>query len=106
MTHFLNNYLNGEWQAASSTAHTLTDPVTGATLAATGGAAAGLSDAFAYARQEGGRALQAMTYAQRATMLAEVRGKPVYLAMAVDEHQRLKLKPQNLLLNLPLAKRS
>jgi hypothetical protein len=39
-------------------------------------------------------------------MLAEVRGKPVYLAMAVDEHQRLKLKPQNLLLNLPLAKRS
>jgi hypothetical protein len=39
-------------------------------------------------------------------MLAEVRGKPVYLAMAVDEHQRLKLKPQNLLLNLPLAQRS
>lgn len=39
-------------------------------------------------------------------MLAEVRGKPVYLAMAVDAHQRLKLKPQNLLLNLPLAQRS
>jgi hypothetical protein len=28
------------------------------------------------------------------------------LAMAVDANQRLKLKPQNLLLNLPLAKRS
>jgi hypothetical protein len=39
-------------------------------------------------------------------MLVEVRGKPVYLAMAVDANQRLKLKPQNLLLNLPLAKRS
>ena len=39
-------------------------------------------------------------------MLADVRGKPVYLAMAVDANQRLKLKPQNLLLNLPLAKRS
>jgi hypothetical protein len=39
-------------------------------------------------------------------MLADVRGKPVYLAMAVDADQRLKLKPQNLLLNLPLAKRS
>ena len=39
-------------------------------------------------------------------MLAEVRGKPVYLAMAVDENQRLKLKPQNLLVNLPLAQRS
>jgi hypothetical protein len=30
----------------------------------------------------------------------------VYLAMAVDANQRLKLKPQNLLLNLPLAQRS
>jgi hypothetical protein len=39
-------------------------------------------------------------------MRAEVRGKPVYLAMAVDGEQRLKLKPQNLLLNLPLAQRS
>ena len=34
----------------------------------------------------------------------EVRGHPVYLAMAMDANNRLKLKPQNLLLNLPLAK--
>ena len=33
-------------------------------------------------------------------------GRPVYLAMAMDEQNRLKLKPQNLLLNLPLARRS
>ena len=33
-------------------------------------------------------------------------GKPVYLAMAMDEHKRIKLKPQNLLLNLPLARLS
>lgn len=39
-------------------------------------------------------------------MLAEVTGRPVYLAMAMDEHRRLRLKPQNLLLNLPLARRS
>jgi hypothetical protein len=39
-------------------------------------------------------------------MSAHVRGKPVYLAMAMDAEKRLKLKPQNLLLNLPLAKRS
>ncbi len=39
-------------------------------------------------------------------MAAGVRGYPVYLAMAMDEHQRLRLKPQNLLLNLPLAQRS
>ena len=41
-----------------------------------------------------------------ADMLPEVAGRPVYLAMAMDEHQRLKLKPQNLLLNLPLVRRS
>jgi hypothetical protein len=28
----------------------------------------------------------------------------VYLAMAMDRDQRLRLKPQNLLLNLPLAR--
>jgi hypothetical protein len=36
-------------------------------------------------------------------VVARVRGKPVYMAMAHDEAQLLKLKPQNLLLNLPLA---
>jgi hypothetical protein len=32
-------------------------------------------------------------------------GKPVYMAIAMSE-QQLKLKPQNLLFNLPLAKAS
>jgi hypothetical protein len=36
-------------------------------------------------------------------MLARVAGRPVYLAMAMDADQRLRLKPQNLLVNLPLA---
>ena len=39
-------------------------------------------------------------------MLVEVAGQSVYLAMARDENRRLKLKPQNLLLNLPTARRS
>ena len=39
-------------------------------------------------------------------MLATVAGRPVYLAMAMDDNHRLKLKPQNLLLNLPLSRRS
>jgi hypothetical protein len=47
-----------------------------------------------------------LTFDEPNAMLAEVRGKPVYLAMAVDANQRLKLKPQNLLINLPLAQRS
>ncbi len=36
----------------------------------------------------------------------ELAGRPVYLAMATDAARRLKLKPQNLLLNLPLARLS
>ncbi len=39
-------------------------------------------------------------------MRSDVAGRPVYLAMAMDAGQRLTLKPQNLLLNLPLALRS
>jgi hypothetical protein len=38
-----------------------------------------------------------------ADMRPAIAGRPVYLAMAMDAEQRLKLKPQNLLLNLPLA---
>jgi hypothetical protein len=37
-----------------------------------------------------------------ADMRANIAGKPVYLAMAMDAEGKLKLKPQNLLLNLPL----
>jgi hypothetical protein len=32
-----------------------------------------------------------------------VQGKPVYLGLAMNAQGLLKLKPQNLLLNLPLA---
>ncbi|MAN79952.1 MAG: hypothetical protein CMM77_10790 [Rhodospirillaceae bacterium] len=39
-------------------------------------------------------------------MAAEVRGKPVYLALCMTAGQRLRLKPQNLLVNLPLAAES
>ena len=46
-----------------------------------------------------------LEFVNPADMLAEVAGRPVYLAMAIDENHRLNLKPQNLLLNLPLARR-
>lgn len=36
-------------------------------------------------------------------MRPDVRGVPVYLGLAVTEARELKMKPQNLLLNLPLA---
>ena len=50
--------------------------------------------------------LFSLHFLEPSDMSAQIRGKPVYLAMAMDAEQRLKLKPQNLLLNLPLAKRS
>jgi hypothetical protein len=34
----------------------------------------------------------------------DVRGKPVYLGLAMAADGSLKLKPQNLLINLPLVK--
>ena len=45
-----------------------------------------------------------LTFADPAAMRAAIAGRPVYLAMAMDRENRLRLKPQNLLLNLPLAR--
>jgi hypothetical protein len=45
-----------------------------------------------------------LTFADPAAMRAAIAGRPVYLAMAMDREHRLRLKPQNLLLNLPLAR--
>ena len=42
-------------------------------------------------------------FAQPRDMRPAIAGRPVYLAMAMDANGWLKLKPQNLLLNLPLA---
>ncbi len=39
-------------------------------------------------------------------MRAELAGKPVFLGLAVTPDYRLRMKPQNLLLNLPLARRA
>lgn len=47
-----------------------------------------------------------LQFADPAAMRADIAGRPVYLAMAMDEQRRLRLKPQNLLVNLPLARRS
>jgi hypothetical protein len=47
-----------------------------------------------------------LTFEDPRAMRPEVAGRPVFLAMAMDESNRLRLKPQNLLLNLPLARQS
>lgn len=45
-----------------------------------------------------------LAFADAADVRPGLNGRPVYLAMAVDREHRLQLKPQNLLLNLPLAR--
>jgi len=49
-------------------------------------------------------ALLRMDFAQPSDMREEFRGRPVYLALSCDEDDVVRLKPQNLLLNLPLAR--
>ena len=44
-----------------------------------------------------------LEFANPDEMRADIAGKPVYLGLAMTRAQTLKLKPQNLLLNLPLA---
>jgi hypothetical protein len=49
-------------------------------------------------------ALFRLEFRDPADMLERVRGRPVYLGLAMTPAQRLKLKPHNLLSNLPLAR--
>ncbi|MEP6739519.1 MAG: DUF6352 family protein [Caldimonas sp.] len=44
-----------------------------------------------------------LEFANPDEMRTDLAGKPVYLGLAMSDEQTLKLKPQNLLLNLPLA---
>ncbi len=48
-------------------------------------------------------ALFRLDFADPGDMRADLAGKPVYLGLAMSEAGTLKLKPQNLLVNLPLA---
>lgn len=56
------------------------------------------------ARMERLISLFELRFADPAEMRADVAGKPVYLGLAMNADKLLRLKPQNLLLNLPLAK--
>ncbi|HEX4943125.1 MAG TPA: DUF6352 family protein [Usitatibacteraceae bacterium] len=47
-----------------------------------------------------------LTFADAGDALPEAAGRPVYLGLAFRDDHTLKLKPQNLLVNLPLARMS
>jgi hypothetical protein len=51
-------------------------------------------------------ALFKLDFADPAAMRQDIAGRPVYLALAMNEESVVRMKPQNLLLNLPTAMRS
>ena len=69
MTELLANHVCGRWQTGSGPGTALTDPVLGTELVRVDATGLDLAAAFAYARDTGGAALRAMSYAQRASML-------------------------------------
>ena len=61
-------------------------------------------ETLAAERQSRILALFRLRFAESGQMLAKVAGKPVYLAAAMTPEGGLRLKPQNLLVGLPLTK--
>lgn len=72
MTQLLDNHLGGRWQTGSGAGTALFDPVLGTELVRISSAGLDLSNGFDYARQRGGTALRALTYEERARLLARV----------------------------------
>jgi 3,4-dehydroadipyl-CoA semialdehyde dehydrogenase len=69
MTPLLSNYISGTWQDGTGAGAPLLDPVLGTELARVDATGLDLVAGFAFARNEGGTALRAFTYAQRAALL-------------------------------------
>lgn len=72
MTELLSNYVGGRWQAGSGAGTRLFDPVLGTELARVDASGLDLADAFRFARETGGAALRALTYRERAGLLAGI----------------------------------
>ena len=69
MTELLSNYVSGQWVSGKGAGTALHDPVLGTELVRVDASGLDLAAAFAFARHNGGNALRALTYAQRAAML-------------------------------------
>ncbi|MBC2769732.1 3,4-dehydroadipyl-CoA semialdehyde dehydrogenase [Pusillimonas minor] len=68
----LANYLEGRWQEGAGAGSPVLDPVTGETLATVGADGIDMAAAYAFARNQGGTALRALSYAQRAELLGAI----------------------------------
>ncbi len=70
-----------------------------------------LNDLYGGAEVDHGRmrrllSLFRMEFANASDMRADIAGRPVYLALSANEGDVVRMKPQNLLVNLPLAQAS
>jgi 3,4-dehydroadipyl-CoA semialdehyde dehydrogenase len=70
MIQKLHNFLSGQWQVGTGAGTPLFDPVLGTELVQVDATGLDLPAGFAFAREQGGAALRALTYRQRAGMLA------------------------------------
>ena len=72
MTELLANHVAGRWQHGTGPGTELRDPVLGTPLVRVDATGLNLPEAFAFAREQGGAALRAATYRERAAMLGAV----------------------------------
>ena len=72
MTEVISNHIAGRWQAGTGAGTPLFDPVLGTELVRADATGLDLAAAFAFAREQGGATLHAMSYAQRAELLVAV----------------------------------
>ena len=71
-TELLPNYLGGQWHKGTGKGVALLDPVSGAELVRVDATGLDLAAGFAFAREQGGAALRAMTYKERGALLGAV----------------------------------
>ena len=72
MSELLGNFWAGRWQTGTGAGTALLDPVLGSELVRVDATGLDLAAGFAFAREQGGAALRAMTYTQRGAMLGAV----------------------------------
>jgi 3,4-dehydroadipyl-CoA semialdehyde dehydrogenase len=84
----LPNYVSGQWKEGAGPGEPLVDPVTGEELARISSQGIDVKTALEFARSNGGPALRALTYRQRADLLGKIAET---LAANRDEYFRISL---------------
>ena len=95
MSELLLNHLAGRWIAGTGASTPLLDPVLGDELVRVDAGGLDLAAGFAFAREQGGAALRALGYRQRASLLAAVQqvlqsNRDTYYAIATANSGTVK----------------